>query len=376
MVMSLFAFTNVRIFTGSAFIEHQHLLVEDQIILGLSDSIPETAIVIDGKQAVLAPGFVELQVYGGKGTLFTTEPTPEAIQKNYEEHLAGGTTQFQITYHTGPLTGMLAAIAACRTYRQQGGQGLLGLHLEGPYFNPVKRGAHLLSYIRQATIAELEQLVEAAGDLPLFLTLAPEEAAPDVLDWLLQSPIILSAGHSNATYPQAMQAFQQGIGLVTHLFNAMSPFNSREPGLLGAAFDSSVRASIIVDGIHVDFASVRIAHKIMGDRLFFITDAVTEDTRGEYKFSFNPITQRFEDESGTLSGSSLTLMQAVANAVEHVGIPLEEALRMASLYPAQIIGKDHQLGRIAAGYEASFVLFDPNFVLQGVYTQGAYRPFV
>ncbi|PKK36667.1 N-acetylglucosamine-6-phosphate deacetylase [Siphonobacter sp. SORGH_AS_0500] len=370
--MSLFAFKNARIFTGLEFIDHQYLLTDGKTIIGIQENAPEGAEVIDCSDSIIAPGLIELQVYGGKGALFTTEPTPETIQKTYEEHLKGGTTHFQITYHTGPLSGMLAAIQACRSYRQQGGAGLVGLHLEGPYFNPVKKGAHLLSYIRKATIAELTALVEAADDLPLYLTLAPEEADPEVLEWLLSSPILLSAGHSNATYTEAIQAFDRGIGLVTHLFNAMSPFNSREPGLLGATLDSSVRASIIADGIHVDFASVRIAKKMMGDRLFLITDAVTEDTRGEYRFTINPERRRFEDENGTLSGSSLTLIEAVKNCVNEVGIPLEEALRMASLYPAQIIGKDHTLGRLGAGYEASFILFDQNFQMKGYHTEGKF----
>ncbi len=370
--MSLFAFKNARVFTGSEFIDNQYLITDGKIIRGIQETIPEGAEIIDCSNGIIAPGLIELQVYGGQGALFTTEPTPETIRKTYEQHLKGGTTHFQITYHTGPLTGMLAAIQACRTYRQQGGAGLVGLHLEGPYFNPVKKGAHLLQYIRKATIAELQELVEAAGDLPLYLTLAPEEAAPEVLEWLLASPIILSAGHSDATYNEAIQAFNQGIGLVTHLFNAMSAFTSREPGLLGATLDSSVRASIIADGIHVDFASIRIAKKLMGDRLFLITDAVTEDNRGEYSFVINPERQRFEDENGTLSGSSLTLIEAVSNCVTKVGISLEEALRMASLYPAQIIGKDHSLGRLAAGYDASFIFFDENLCMQGYHTEGKF----
>lgn len=370
--MSLFAFINARIFTGSEFLDHHCLVTDGKIITSIQETPPEGAEVIDCAGSIIAPGFIELQIYGGQGALFTTEPTPETIRKTYEENLSGGTTHFQITYHTGPLTGMLAAIQACRSYRQQGGAGLVGLHLEGPYFNPIKKGAHLQSYIRKPSIAELKELVEAAGDLPLYLTLAPEEADPEVMEWLLASPIMLSAGHSNATYREAMQAFQKGIGLVTHLFNAMSPFNSREPGLLGATLDSSVRASIIVDGIHVDFASVRIAKKIMGDRLFLITDAVTEDTRGEYKFVMNSESQRFEDENGTLSGSALTLMQAVDNCVNQVGIPMDEALRMASLYPAQVIGKDHFLGRLHTGYEASFLVFDADFRMQAYYTKGKF----
>ncbi|SDL72160.1 N-acetylglucosamine-6-phosphate deacetylase [Siphonobacter aquaeclarae] len=371
--MSFTALTNARVFDGSAFVEDKVVLIENQSVAGLLDTLPENTEVIDCRGLLLAPGFMELQVYGGKGSLFTTEISPESIRKTYEEHLEGGTTHFQVTYHTGPLSGMLKAIEACRTYRAEGGAGLLGLHLEGPYFSPAKKGAHILKYIRKPTIAELQLLVDAAGDLPLFLTLAPEEADEEVLDWLLDSPIRLSAGHSNATYEQAQHAFDKGIGLVTHLFNAMSPFGSREPGLLGATFDSHARASIIVDGIHVNYASVRIAKEIMKERLFLITDAVTEDLRGEYVFRMNPQTARFEDASGTLSGSNLKMMEAVANCVRKVGIPMEEALRMASLYPAQAIRQEYHLGRVAPGFEASLLLFTPAFELKALYTNGHFR---
>lgn len=371
--MSFAALTNARVFDGTAFVEDKIVLIEDHSIVGVLDTLPENTEVIDCRGLLLAPGFVELQVYGGKGSLFTTEITPESIRKTYEEHLEGGTTHFQVTYHTGPLDGMLRAIEACRAYRAAGGEGLLGLHLEGPYFSPAKKGAHILKYIRKPTIAELQSLVDAAGDLPLFLTLAPEETSEEVLDWLLQSPIRLSAGHSNATYAQAQHAFGKGIGLVTHLFNAMSPFGSREPGLLGATFDSHARASIIVDGIHVDFAGVRIAKEIMKERLFLITDAVTEDLRGEYVFRINPQTKRFEDPSGTLSGSNLKMMEAVANCVREVGISLEEALRMASLYPAQAIRQEYHLGRIAPGFDASLLLFTDSFDLKAVCTGGRFH---
>ncbi|MFT4031361.1 MAG: N-acetylglucosamine-6-phosphate deacetylase [Siphonobacter sp.] len=368
--MSLLAYYNAHLFTGETFLENQILLVNGETILGFDTVIPEGAQSIDCQGNILAPGFVDLQIYGGQGSLFTTKPTPETIQKTHEANLQGGTLYFQITCNTSPLARMFTAIEACQTYLKQGGKGLVGLHLEGPYFNPEKKGAHILEYIHKPTIAELEKVLTAAGKLPLYLTLAPEQADAEVLEWLIKSPIRVSAGHSNATYAQAQEGFNKGIHLVTHLFNAMSPFGSREPGLLGATFDSKARASIIVDGIHVDYASVRIAKKIMGDRLFLITDAVTDNTEGDYQFHFNPQTNRYEDPNGTLSGSSLSMLQAVSNCVTKVGIPLEEALRMASLYPAQSI--DKPLGKIESGYEAGFILFDTNFQLKGYSEKGQF----
>jgi N-acetylglucosamine-6-phosphate deacetylase len=369
------AFTNARIFTGEAVLDGPAVLTEAGTVVGLAAEVPDGYATADLRGLSLAPGLVDLQVYGGQGRLFTTEPTPEAIAATHAEHRRGGTTHFQITYHTAPLAGMIEAADACRRYLARAGAGLLGLHLEGPYFNPAKRGAHLARYVRVPDETELQTLLDATAGLPTFLTLAPELLPEALLETLLNSPIRLSAGHSGATYRQAKEAFSRGIGLVTHLFNAMSPLESRAPGLVGAAFDSSAHASIIVDGIHVDYAAVRIARRVMGERLFLITDAVTEDPRGAYPFRFNQERQRFEDEAGTLSGSALTMMEAVRNTVQHVGLPLDEALRMASTVPARLVGQGGRLGRVAPGYEASFVLFDDALTVHGVVERGYLERF-
>jgi N-acetylglucosamine-6-phosphate deacetylase len=173
----------------------------------------------------------------------------------------------------------------------------------------------------------------------------------------MQQGIVLSAGHSNASYEQAINGFYQGIPAATHLFNAMSPLQGREPGMVGAIYDhTDVMSSIVCDGIHVDFASVRISKKIMGDRLFFITDAVAEVAHGEYAHVFKG--DRYTLPDGTLSGSALTMLQAVRNGVEKVGIPLPEALRMASLYPAGLLGLQKKMGSIEPGAKADLILLD------------------
>jgi N-acetylglucosamine-6-phosphate deacetylase len=369
------AFTHARVFTGNAVLDGQAVLTEASTVVGLSAEVPDGYETVDLAGLNLAPGLIDLQVYGGQGRLFTTEPTPEVIRATHEQHRRSGTTHFQITYHTNPLAGMLEAVEASRQYLAAGGPGLLGLHLEGPYFNPAKRGAHLDRYVRVPDRAELETLLDATRGLPTYLTLAPERLPDDLLKVLLNSPIRLSAGHSDATYRQAKHAFDRGVGLVTHLFNAMSQLGSREPGLVGAALDSGAYASIIADGIHVDYATIRIAKQLMGERLFLITDAVTEDPRGEYPFRFNAERGRFEDEAGTLSGSALTMWEAVRNGVRHVGIPLDEALRMASTVPARLVGLGDRLGRIAPGYEASGVVFDEALEVRGVLENGSFNWF-
>ncbi len=253
---------------------------------------------------------------------------------------------------------MLKAIEASKEYQRLGGKGLIGLHLEGPYFNPIKKGAHVEKYVRKPTVSELNILLEAGKSIITYITFAPEMIDDECLNLLLNSGIPLSAGHSDATYDQAMAAFEKGINRVTHLFNAMSQFQSRAPGLVGAAYDSNVNASIVADGIHVDFNSIRISKKIMGERLFYITDAVTEDTRGEYSFTLNK--DHYINDKGVLSGSALTMMKAVKNGVEKVGIPLDESLRMASTYPANVANLGHKLGKIEKGFLANFVVFDDN----------------
>jgi N-acetylglucosamine-6-phosphate deacetylase len=188
------------------------------------------------------------------------------------------------------------------------------------------------------------------------MTLAPERFDDASLDLLLQSDILLSEGHSNATFAEAMRGFEKGIGRTTHLFNAMSPMQSRAPGLVGATYVHKPWTSIIADGIHCDYNCLKISKELLGTKLFLISDAVTESLTGDYRFRFAG--DRYTDEAGTLAGSSLTMWKAVQNAVRHAGISLDEALRMASTYPADCIGEGHRLGKIAEGYEAAMVVFD------------------
>ena len=256
-----------------------------------------------------------------------------------------------------------------RSYKTGGGKGLLGVHLEGPYINPLKKGAHIEKFIKRPSPEEIRLLLEKGKGILKMTTLAPEQCDRECIGLLLENQIVVSAGHSNATYGQAIDGFYQGIPAATHLFNAMSPLQGREPGMVGAIYDhADVRSSIVCDGIHVDFASVRISKKIMQDRLFFITDAVAEVQYGEYVHVFKG--DRYTLPDGTLSGSALTMLQAVRNGVEKAGIPLPEALRMASLYPAALMGLDSQWGSIKKGARADFVLLDEQLNLLQVIVEG------
>ena len=361
------AYTNAHLYTGQSTETNKAVLVQDNIIVDIvpADEVPSQYTRQDLKGNNLAPAFIDLQIYGGNRKLFSQELSIASLEATYQYCLAGGCSQFMITMATNTIEKFLQGIEVVRAYWQQGGKGLLGLHLEGPYINPVKRGAHLASCVKTPTAHEVNILLEKGKKVFKMMTLAPEQCHRKIIDLLLQDDIIISAGHSNATYKQAMEAFDKGIPVATHLYNAMSPFQHREPGMVGAIFNHpAVKSSIVCDGIHVNYTAVKIAKQLMGERLFFITDAVAEAMIGEYRHIYK--NDHYNLPDGTLSGSALTMMQCVKNAVQHVNIPLEEALRMASTYPAQFI-KDKKLGLIAKGYEADMVVFDEELkVLQTI----------
>lgn len=361
------AYTSGKIFTGDSIQVNKAVLTDNDEIVALvnADEIPAHYRKEDLKGFTLAPVFIDLQIYGGHGKLFSQELSVESLKATYEYCLFGGCAHFMITMATNTIEKFLQGIEVVRAYWEQGGKGLLGLHLEGPYINPVKRGAHLEACVKKPSIEEVEMLLKKGNGVFKMMTLAPEQCDAAVIELLMKHNIIVSAGHSNATYQQAMDAFNKGIPAATHLYNAMSPLQHREPGMVGAIMNHpQVMSSIVCDGVHVDYAAVHIAKKIMNQRLFFITDAVAETTTGEYQHLFRG--DRYALPDGTLSGSALTMLQCVKNAVAHAGIELEEALRMAAAYPAKML-TDKKLGRIEKGYRADFVVINNDLELQRVY---------
>ena len=360
-----------EIFNGHEIVTGSAILIQEEKVV---DVVPFSEIPanyriqhVDGY--LLAPAFIDLQIYGGNGKLFSTELTTEALEATYEYCLQGGGTQFMITMATNSIEKFFRGIDLVKEYWSAGGKGLLGLHLEGPYINPAKKGAHLEKFIKKPTVDEVNMLLQKGKGVIKMMTLAPEQCDENIIDLLLAQNIIVSAGHSNATYEEAIDGFYQGIPAATHLFNAMSPLQGREPGMVGAIYDNTdVMCSIVCDGVHVDFASVRISKKIMEERLFFITDAVTEVLHGEYQHVFKE--DRYTLPNGTLSGSCLTMMQCVKNGVEKVGIPLVEALRMASLYPARLLKAENKFGCIKAGTNTDFVVIDDELNLKQLIVDG------
>jgi N-acetylglucosamine-6-phosphate deacetylase len=354
----LTAFINATVFTGKEKISGKALLIENDIIKGLQEieSIPVDAKRVDCNDCFIAPGLIDLQIYGGGGYLFSNKPSATALKSMADSLVNSGTTGFFLTLATNSMEIFREAIKVVKENRHP---AVMGLHFEGPYLNQVKRGAHIIQYIKRPEKKEVEELLKEADGVLKMITLAPEMCDPEILKLLKDNGVVISAGHSNATFDEAVQVFENGITTATHLFNAMSSFHHRNTGLPGAIFLSkNVFASIIADGIHVDFNTLTISKKLMNERLFLITDAVEEVKEGAYVHVKQK--DRFTLPDGTLSGSCLTLLQAVKNCVEKVGIPLDEALRMASTYPAQLI-KAPDLGKIEPGFKANLVAFSKDY---------------
>lgn len=362
------AFESNRIFTGEEWLMNHAVIAENGIIQRIvpNEDIPSDAIITNYVSGFLAPSFIDIQIYGAKGSLLAVDPTAESLRKTYEYCKAGGAPHYQPTVATNSYEVFYKCIDAVKDYWQKGGKGVIGLHIEGPWINKAKKGAHVDQFIHSPSTEQAKALLEYGKGVITMITLAPETCSAEVIELIQSYGVVISAGHSNATFDEANEGFAKGINAATHLYNAMSPLQHRAPGIVGAVLNHpTVMASIVADGYHVDFAAISLAKKIMQERLFFITDAVTETDQGYYPHKL--VGDKYES-NGILSGSDLTMAKCVKNAVEEAGIELSEALRMASLYPAQVMKLDKQLGRIAPGYKATFVDMNDNLeVLQTVH---------
>jgi N-acetylglucosamine-6-phosphate deacetylase len=349
-----------KLFTGEHWIFDSAAMVEEGLVTTIvsKEAVPVGTRIIDYGDNFLVPCFLDLQIYGADGALLAVEPNAETLKKIFDYSKAGGAHYFQPTVATNPTDIVYKCIDAVRDYWLNGGEGVIGLHIEGPWINKAKKGAHIEAFIHSPTVEEVTALLEYGKGVITMITIAPEVCSVEVIELITSYGVIVSAGHSNATFDQATGAFNRGIATATHLYNAMSPLNHREPGIVGAIMQhTGVRSSIVPDGYHVDFAAISIAKKVMQERLFFITDAVTETDKGHYPHKLDG--EKYVS-NGILSGSALTMSKCVKNCVEKTGIELSEALRMASLYPATVIKMDNKLGKIAIGYRADFAVLNDN----------------
>ncbi|NOH83399.1 N-acetylglucosamine-6-phosphate deacetylase [Vibrio sp. 03-59-1] len=376
----MYALSNCKIYTGRDILIDQALIIENAMIKAICpiSELPTTIKNVDLNGANLSPGFIDLQLNGCGGVMLNDEISADTMQIMHKANLKSGCTSFLPTLITSSDEDMKAVINAAREYHNTHQNQSLGLHLEGPYLNVMKKGIHSVEHIRQSD-SEMIDLICANNDLIAKVTLAPELNDPEHIERLHNAGIVVSIGHTNATYTEARKGFEAGITFATHLFNAMTPMVGREPGVVGAIYDTpDVYAGVIADGFHVDYANIRIAHKIKGEKLVLVTDATAPAGANMDYFIFVGKKVYYRDgkcvdENGTLGGSALTMIEAVQNTVEHAGIALDEALRMATLYPAQAIGVDNKLGRIKKGMVANLAIFDNDFKVQATVVNGQYE---
>ncbi|KYN79931.1 N-acetylglucosamine-6-phosphate deacetylase [Vibrio cidicii] len=376
----MYALTNCKIYTGSDVLSEHALIIDNGLIKAVlpTSDLPQEIEQKDLAGANVSPGFIDLQLNGCGGVMLNDEITADTMQIMHKANLKSGCTSFLPTLITSSDADMRAAITAARDYHAQYQNQSLGLHLEGPYLNVMKKGIHSVDYIRNSD-NEMIDFICANADVVAKVTLAPELNDPEHIEKLTQAGIVVSIGHTNATYTEARKGFEAGITFATHLFNAMTPMVGREPGVVGAIYDTpEVYAGIIADGFHVDYANIRIAHKIKGEKLVLVTDATAPAGADMDYFIFVGKKVYYRDgkcvdENGTLGGSALTMIEAVQNTVEHVGIALDEALRMATLYPAKAIGVDDRLGRIKKGMIANLAIFDRDFKVKATVVNGQYE---
>lgn len=374
------ALRNGNILTDDGFRDDLAVLVDAgsiQALLPLDDPRLAAATAVDLQGRTLLPGYIDAQVNGGGGYLFNNTPDVHALTEIARAHRRFGTTGLLPTLISDDAAVMEKAIAATAEAIDAGVPGILGIHLEGPYIAPARKGTHDASKFRVPDNAEVAMAASLRNGVTL-LTLAPEQVPPDTVRALVAGGVIVAAGHTAGSYEQIREGLAAGITGFTHLYNAMSPLQGREPGAVGAALeDADCWCGIIVDGVHVHPASLRVAlaAKPRG-KLFLVTDAMPPVGADDPSYSLygeviTAVDGVVRNAAGALAGSALDMATAVRNSVRLLGLPLEEAARMASTYPAQFLGLGERLGRIAPGYQADLVLVDDDLQVVATWIAGS-----
>jgi N-acetylglucosamine-6-phosphate deacetylase len=371
-------FFGARLFDGLAMREDCALVVEGGAVVAVAPTAerPRGGEQIDLSGGVLSPGLVDWQVNGGGGVLFNATPTAAAAAAIAAAHRRAGVTAIVPTVITDSPAVLAAALAAAGEAARVT-PGVLGVHVEGPFIDPRRRGVHLAEFIRPMRDRDCDQLVAAKAGA-MVVTLAPSAAGPERIARLAAAGIVVSLGHAEATAEEAGAAFAAGARAVTHLFNAMSQLGSRTPGLVGAALaDPAVVCGLVADGHHVHGAAMRAAINAKGaGGIALVSDAMPPAAGGPPVFSLQGRRMRREgtrliDDFDTLAGGAITLLDAVRHVVGPLGLPLADALRMATSTPARLLGLDGCIGALGPGARADLVHFDDDLALRGVWLAGA-----
>jgi len=380
--MTRFALKGARIFDGEIMHDGMAAVIADGMIEAVmpADRLGRGVASVDLAGGLLAPGFIDAQVNGGGGVLINERPSAARIRHMAEAYRRFGTTGLLPTVITDETAIIHAAARAVAAARRENVPGILGIHIEGPFLDPRRAGAHPPQHIRSVTPQDVAWLKDLDCGIVL-LTVAPSHVAPETIRELVQAGIIISLGHSDATAREANAALAAGARGFTHLYNAMSQLQHREPGMVGAALaDRDSYCGIIADGHHVHPTALKvaIAAKPKG-RLFLVTDAMPPAAGGPQHFELQgreiiARNGRLELSEGTLAGSILTMDEALRYCVEVLKVDLSEALRMASLYPAAFLKLDRELGRIAPGYRANLVHLTDDLAVTRTWIVGVAAP--
>ena len=374
----MYALINGEIYTGEGIVKNKAIIIDGNRVEALVDEIPKDIKVIDLQGKIVAPAFIDLQLNGCGGVLFNDEISLDTLRIMNETNIKTGTTSYLPTLITTTDENIEKALKLVEENENLEDMGVLGLHIEGPYISIPKKGIHNPDYIRVMSDEIIHKIAKFGSKVTKIMTIAPENAKVEHLKELKDSGINLSIGHTNATYEEALEKVEY-FKMATHLFNAMSSFTSREPGVIGAIFENrSLYTGIIVDGVHSHYGSVKIAKDILKEKLFLVTDAVAPVGTNMESFMFEGNKVLYKDgkcisPDGTLGGSALTMIEGVQNLVKHVRVSLEEALFMASTYPAKAIRVDDKYGYIKEGYIADLVVLDKELNISNMIVKGEYK---
>ena len=366
-------------------VEEGSILIKDGKIAAINPSVVSDQDTIDAKGAYLSPGFIDVHIHGAGG-YDTMEGTYEGLNEISKAVAAHGTTSFLATTMTCPLEEIKGAVDAVYHAMSQGTDGahILGVHLEGPFISPHMIGAQNPEHIQKPSLETFKYIVGKHMSIIKSVTFAPElEGADELITFLKSQGIIASIGHSKATYWEAIEGIEKGMSHITHLYNAMTGFHHRDPGIVGAAFDSDVTAEAICDGVHAVYPALRIALKGKSvDKMLLISDAMMACCmpKGTYMLGGQKVTSNglsVHLENGALAGSVLTIDQAIRNLATNSNYELFEIIKMAAYNPAKHCGVQDRKGLIAEGFDADLVLLDENLEVQQVIVGGkmSCRPF-